>query len=80
VSKRESSNDQQTSSAQFYFESSSPLPTTPINYLKQSDNVLLRMIYPLTSTNSDYSPLYTICTNDTCSFTWTGEEHISQAI
>ena len=47
---------------------------------RSSSNLLLRMIYPLTSTHSDYSPLYTICTNDTCSFTWTGEEHISQAI
>ena len=75
ISKRELSNEQQTSSFQFYLES----PST-INDVKQSENLLLRMIYPLTSTNSDYSPLYTICTNDTCSFTWTGEEHISQAI
>jgi hypothetical protein len=73
ISKRESSNDQQTSSIQFYLDSS-------INDGRQSENLLLKMIYPLTSTNSDYSPLYTICTNDTCSFTWTGEEHISQAI
>jgi E3 ubiquitin-protein ligase EDD1 len=45
-----------------------------------SQNLLLRMIYPSTSTNSDSSPLFTLCTNDTCSFTWTGEEHINQAI
>jgi E3 ubiquitin-protein ligase EDD1 len=38
------------------------------------------MIYPLHTIHSDESPLYTLCTNDTCSFTWTGEEHISQAI
>jgi E3 ubiquitin-protein ligase EDD1 len=77
ISKRE---EQQTSSIQFYLEPSSSPTTTTINDFKQSENILLRMIYPLTSTNSDYSPLYTICTNDTCSFTWTGEEHISQAI
>jgi hypothetical protein len=74
ISKRESSNEQ-SSSVQFFLES----PSTEINR-SSYQNLLLRMIYPLTSTNSDNSPLYTICTNDTCSFTWTGEEHISQAI
>ena len=74
IAKRESSNDQ-TSSVQFSLESS------PIESMKSSyQNLLLRMIYPLTTTNSDYSPLYTLCANDTCSFTWTGEEHISQTI
>jgi hypothetical protein len=78
IAKRESSNEQQSSSSssvQFFLESSI-FESTKLSY----QNLLLRMIYPLTSTNSDYSPLYTICTNDTCSFTWTGEEHISQAI
>ena len=74
ISKRETSIDPPTLSVQFYLDASLP------NESRQPENLLLRMIYPLTSNNSDYSPLYTICTNDTCSFTWTGEEHISQAI
>ena len=74
ISKRETPIDPPTLSVQFYLDSSLP------NDNKPPENLLLRMIYPLTSSNSDYSPLYTICTNDTCSFTWTGEEHISQAI
>jgi E3 ubiquitin-protein ligase EDD1 len=50
-------------------------------YESSNQNFLLRMIYPLISINSsDNSPLFTLCTNDTCSFTWTGEEHINQAI
>ena len=27
---------------------------------------------------ADRSPLHVICCNDTCSFTWTGAEHINQ--
>ncbi|XP_076670433.1 E3 ubiquitin-protein ligase hyd isoform X1 [Andrena cerasifolii] len=30
--------------------------------------------------NSDLSPLFVTCCNDTCSFTWTGAEHINQDI
>ncbi|XP_062520971.1 E3 ubiquitin-protein ligase UBR5-like isoform X3 [Corticium candelabrum] len=41
--------------------------------------VLMSMICP-DGTLPDDSPLYVLCCNDTCSFTWTGEEHISQAI
>ncbi|CAF0980840.1 unnamed protein product [Rotaria sp. Silwood1] len=74
IAKHETSYEQ-SSSVQFFLESST-FENIKISY----QNILLRMIYPLTSNNSDYSPLYTICTNDTCSFTWTGEEHISQAI
>ena len=51
-----------------------------ISQQPSSENLLLRMIYPSTSNYSDCSPLFILCTNDTCSFTWTGEEHISQAI
>jgi E3 ubiquitin-protein ligase EDD1 len=39
----------------------------------------MSMIYP-PSTNEDSSPLHVICCNDTCSFTWTGAEHINQDI
>ncbi|XP_058978714.1 E3 ubiquitin-protein ligase hyd isoform X2 [Musca domestica] len=37
------------------------------------------MIFPPGSP-SDQSPLYVICYNDTCSFTWTGADHINQNI
>ncbi|CAH1996841.1 unnamed protein product [Acanthoscelides obtectus] len=37
------------------------------------------MIFPKGS-NPDHSPLHVICCNDTCSFTWTGAEHINQDI
>lgn len=39
----------------------------------------MSMIYPRGS-NSDDSPLHVLCCNDTCSFTWTGAEHINQDI
>ncbi|TKR96946.1 hypothetical protein L596_010889 [Steinernema carpocapsae] len=32
------------------------------------------------NTRIDDSPLFMLCYNDTCSFTWTGEEHINQDI
>jgi E3 ubiquitin-protein ligase EDD1 len=35
------------------------------------------MVYPAGS-NADDSPLHVVCCNDTCSFTWTGAEHINQ--
>ncbi|CAH1099387.1 unnamed protein product, partial [Psylliodes chrysocephalus] len=37
------------------------------------------MIFPKAS-NPDHSPLHVLCCNDTCSFTWTGAEHINQNI
>ncbi|XP_073983563.1 E3 ubiquitin-protein ligase hyd isoform X3 [Rhodnius prolixus] len=37
------------------------------------------MVFPRGS-NPDLSPLHIICCNDTCSFTWTGAEHINQDI
>ena len=39
---------------------------------------LMSMIFPVNSANGDNSPLHVICCNDTCSFTWTGAEHINQ--
>lgn len=46
-----------------------------------SGDVTLRdaMIFPLGSA-PDQSPLYVLCCNDTCSFTWTGADHINQDI
>uniref|UniRef100_A0A8C7TF57 E3 ubiquitin-protein ligase UBR5 n=1 Tax=Oncorhynchus mykiss TaxID=8022 RepID=A0A8C7TF57_ONCMY len=43
------------------------------------DSVFMEMICP-SGTNPDDSPLYVLCCNDTCSFTWTGAEHINQDI
>lgn len=37
------------------------------------------MIFPH-GTNLDNNPLYMLCANDTCSFTWTGAQHINQDI
>lgn len=37
------------------------------------------MIFPDIS-EPDQSPLYVLCCNDTCSFTWTGADHINQDI
>ncbi|CAG0886409.1 unnamed protein product [Darwinula stevensoni] len=40
---------------------------------------LMNVVYPEGSRPDD-SPLHVICCNDTCSFTWTGAEHINQDI
>ncbi|XP_044752448.1 E3 ubiquitin-protein ligase UBR5 isoform X9 [Coccinella septempunctata] len=49
--------------------------------IKKCSNVQERneMIFPKGS-NADHSPLHVLCCNDTCSFTWTGAEHINQDI
>uniref|UniRef100_A0A3B3RV32 Ubiquitin protein ligase E3 component n-recognin 5 n=1 Tax=Paramormyrops kingsleyae TaxID=1676925 RepID=A0A3B3RV32_9TELE len=46
---------------------------------EDADSVFMEMICP-PGTNPDDSPLYVLCCNDTCSFTWTGAEHINQDI
>lgn len=45
----------------------------------KAKDVLASMVYP-SGSNPDYSPLHVLCCNDTCSFTWTGAEHINQVI
>lgn len=42
-----------------------------------ADAILNSVIYPVGSRPDD-SPLFMLCMNDTCSFTWTGDEHINQ--
>ncbi|XP_013417985.1 E3 ubiquitin-protein ligase UBR5, partial [Lingula anatina] len=42
-------------------------------------DMLMLTIYPPGS-SLDNSPLHVLCCNDTCSFTWTGAEHINQDI
>lgn len=37
------------------------------------------MILP-SDASPDLSPLFVTCCNDTCSFTWTGAEHINQVL
>ncbi|KAL3990385.1 HECT-domain (ubiquitin-transferase) family protein [Acanthocheilonema viteae] len=46
---------------------------------QSADAILSSIIYPLGSRPDD-SPLFMLCMNDTCSFTWTGDEHINQDI
>ena len=38
---------------------------------------LMSMLYPPDS-HPDDNPVFILCRNDPCSFTWTGEEHIQQ--
>ncbi|MBN3274321.1 UBR5 ligase, partial [Polyodon spathula] len=47
--------------------------------IEKEDAVFTEVICP-PGTNPDDSPLYVLCCNDTCSFTWTGAEHINQDI
>lgn len=42
-------------------------------------SLLMTMLYPVGS-SLDNSPLHVLCANDTCSFTWTGAEHINQVL
>lgn len=49
----------------------------PSAYMR--DVHLTSMLFPLNS-RVDQSPLYALCSNDTCSFTWTGDQHITQDI
>ncbi|XP_042320395.1 E3 ubiquitin-protein ligase UBR5-like [Sceloporus undulatus] len=46
---------------------------------EKEEDVFMGMVCPA-GTNPDDSPLYVLCCNDTCSFTWTGAEHINQDI
>lgn len=47
--------------------------------LENQKKIVMSMLYPRGS-NPDDSPLHVLCCNDTCSFTWTGQEHINQDI
>lgn len=44
-----------------------------------SETLLKALIFPGDSPPDD-NPLYVLCCNDTCSFTWTGAEHVNQDI
>jgi len=47
--------------------------------VEQKQRLFTSMIFP-SGTNLDNNPLYMLCANDTCSFTWTGAQHINQDI
>ena len=47
--------------------------------LTKQQSVLMSMLFP-PDCHPDDSPLFVLCHNDSCSFTWTGEEHVSQDI
>ncbi len=52
-------------------------------YKKYNGHLFNRILFAANDATSavvDYSPLYVLCCNDTCSFTWTGDNHITQDI
>ena len=49
------------------------------NQAYNRDMHFTNLVFPLGS-RTDQSPLYVLCSNDTCSFTWTGDNHITQDI
>lgn len=46
---------------------------------EESHNAFKKYIFPENSPR-DFNPLYVLCCNDTCSFTWTKKQHIKQDI
>lgn len=56
-----------------------PSASQPDGFLGFDSDLFRKMIFPVGS-HPDSSPLYVLCCNDTCSFTWTGKEHINQDI
>ena len=56
---------------------SAPSSTTSGASAAAGQQILMSMLYPPGS-SLDNSPLHVLCANDTCSFTWTGADHINQ--
>ncbi|XP_059478559.1 E3 ubiquitin-protein ligase UBR5 isoform X3 [Neocloeon triangulifer] len=50
-----------------------------VQRVSRDEQEMLSMVYPSGSAPDD-NPLHVLCCNDTCSFTWTGAEHINQDI
>ena len=61
------------------FDAAQKVAKESSNDLETQKKTLMSMVYPSGSPPDD-SPLHVICCNDTCSFTWTGDEHINQDI
>ena len=59
------------------FDAAQKVSKESSNDLETQKKTLMSMVYPPGSPSDD-SPLHVICCNDTCSFTWTGDEHINQ--
>ncbi|ULT90231.1 hypothetical protein L3Y34_008530 [Caenorhabditis briggsae] len=55
-----------------------------LDFRSMTEEQKLKYIFPGFSAdethNADDSPLFILCYNDVCSFTWTGEDHINQDI
>ncbi|XP_063307261.1 E3 ubiquitin-protein ligase UBR5 isoform X6 [Pelobates fuscus] len=60
-------------------ETAQKIAKAEANSSEKEEDVFKGMICP-PGTNADDSPLYVLCCNDTCSFTWTGADHINQDI
>ena len=61
------------------FDAASRVARDSSHHPETQKSTLMSMIFPANS-NADSSPLHVVCCNDTCSFTWTGAEHINQDI
>ena len=61
------------------FEAAQKVSKESSNDLDTQKKTLMSMVFPEGSPPDD-SPLHVICCNDTCSFTWTGADHINQDI
>eukprot|EP00095_Tigriopus_kingsejongensis_P009543 maker-scaffold114_size351134-snap-gene-1.12 protein:Tk09543 transcript:maker-scaffold114_size351134-snap-gene-1.12-mRNA-1 annotation:"e3 ubiquitin-protein ligase hyd" len=61
------------------FEAAQKVALDCSNDPETQKKTLMSMVFPPGS-GPDNSPLHVICCNDTCSFTWTGAEHINQDI
>ncbi|KAK7812681.1 hypothetical protein U0070_016151 [Myodes glareolus] len=60
-------------------ETAQKIAKAEVSASEKEEDVFMEMVCP-SGTNPDDSPLYVLCCNDTCSFTWTGAEHINQDI
>ncbi|KAH8294942.1 hypothetical protein KR018_004468 [Drosophila ironensis] len=61
------------------YEAGIVLLNTILMLSEQDPSLKEAMIFP-SGSPADQSPLHVICYNDTCSFTWTGADHINQNI
>ena len=65
--------------AMVLFDAAQKVAKESSNDMETQKKTLMSMVYPNGSPPDD-SPLHVVCCNDTCSFTWTGAEHINQDI
>ncbi|KAH9510695.1 E3 ubiquitin-protein ligase ubr5 [Dermatophagoides farinae] len=77
VARMIANNEMASGSTQQQHDRSSPSSSITQDSIYQ--RTFIQMLYPRGS-SPDHSPLYMLCSNDTCTFTWTGDEHINQDI